>query len=81
MHRKLPGLGAGRPFCEDDCCIWVGDPAQNFTILRRIAHHLLKSDTAMKPGIANKRLKVGWNVNDLGKLHGLKKRIFHTIAL
>jgi predicted transposase YbfD/YdcC len=58
-------------FREDDCRIRIGEAAQNFAILRRIALNLLKSDTITKLGIANKRLKAGWNVNYLGRLLGL----------
>jgi predicted transposase YbfD/YdcC len=58
-------------FREDDCRIRVGEAAQNFAILRRIALNLLKKDTSTKLGIANKRLKAGWNVDYLAKLMGL----------
>lgn len=58
-------------FREDDCRIRVGEAPQNFAILRRIALNLLKSDKSTKLGIANKRLKAGWNVAYLGKLLGL----------
>jgi predicted transposase YbfD/YdcC len=58
-------------FREDDCRIRIGEAAQNFAILRRIALNLLKSDATTKLGVANKRLKAGWNVNYLGKLLGL----------
>ena len=59
-------------FREDDCRIRVGEAPQNFAILRRIALNLLKSDASTKLGVANKRLKAGWNVDYLGKLLGLK---------
>ena len=58
-------------FREDDCRIRCGDAAQNFAILRRIALNLLKGDTKSKLGIANKRLKAGWDVSYLGRLLGL----------
>ncbi len=58
-------------FREDDCRIRVGEAAQNFAIMRRIALNVLKSDTKTKLGIANKRLKAGWNVDYLAKLLGL----------
>lgn len=58
-------------FREDDCRIRNGDAAQNFAVLRRIALNLLKNDKSTKLGIANKRLKAGWNVAYLGKLLGL----------
>jgi predicted transposase YbfD/YdcC len=58
-------------FREDDCRIRIGDAAQNFAILRRIALNLLKNEKTTKLGIANKRLKAGWNVDYLAKLLGL----------
>jgi predicted transposase YbfD/YdcC len=58
-------------FREDDCRIRVGDAAQNFAILRRIALNLLKKEKTTKLGINAKRLKAGWNVDYLGKVLGL----------
>ena len=58
-------------FREDDCRIRTGEAAQNFAILRRIALNLLKNDKTSKLGVANKRLKAGWNVTYLSKLLGL----------
>lgn len=58
-------------FREDDCRIRCDEAAQNFAILRRVALNLLKSDTKTKHGIANKRLKAGWDVSYLAKLLGL----------
>lgn len=58
-------------FGEDDCRIRCGDAPQNFAILRRIALNLLKGDTKTKLGIANKRLKAGWDVAYLSRLLGL----------
>ena len=58
-------------FGEDDCCIRCGDAPHNFAILRRIALNLLKGDTKTKLGIANKRLKAGWDVAYLSQLLGL----------
>ena len=58
-------------FREDDCRIRCGDAPHNFAILRRIALNLLKGDTKTKLGIANKRLKAGWDVSCLGQLLGL----------
>lgn len=60
-------------FREDDCRIRIGEAAQNFAILRRIALNLLKSDKSTKLGVANKRLKAAWNVDYLGKLLGLPR--------
>lgn len=56
-------------FREDDCRIRVGEAALRH--LRRIALKLLKGDKSTKLGIANKRLKAGWNVDYLTKLLGL----------
>lgn len=58
-------------FSEDDCRIRCGDAPQDFAILRRIALNLLKGDTKTKLGIANKRLKAGWDVAYLSQLLGL----------
>ncbi|HEX7641876.1 MAG TPA: ISAs1 family transposase [Burkholderiaceae bacterium] len=58
-------------FREDDCRIRNGEAAQNFAVLRRIALNLLKNDKTTKLGVANKRLKAGWNVDYLAKLLGL----------
>ncbi|PLY47574.1 ISAs1 family transposase, partial [Janthinobacterium sp. ROICE36] len=58
-------------FREDDCRIRVGEGAQNFAILRRIALNLLKNEKTTKAGIATKRLKAGWNADYLAKVLGL----------
>jgi predicted transposase YbfD/YdcC len=58
-------------FREDDCRIRVGDAAQNFAILRRIALNLLKNEKTAKLGVAGKRLKAGWNSAYLAKVLGL----------
>jgi predicted transposase YbfD/YdcC len=63
-------------FREDDCRIRIGEAAQNFAVLRRIALNLLKNDKTTKLGVANKRLKAGWNVNYLSKLLGLSGASF-----
>lgn len=55
-------------FDEDDCRIRVGDGAQNFAILRRIALNRFKQDRSTKLGIANKRLKAAWDINYLAAL-------------
>ena len=82
-HRPVPsgdrGLALNLPrflrvffaFREEDCRIRDGEAAQNFAILRRIAFNLLKKDTSTKLGIANKRLKAGWNVDYFANLLGL----------
>ena len=56
---------------EDDCRVRCDDAAHNFAILRRISFNLLKADTKTKLGVANKRLKAGWDVSYLAKLLGL----------
>ncbi|MEC5163005.1 transposase, partial [Janthinobacterium sp. CG_S6] len=58
-------------FREDGCRVRVGDAAQNFAILRRIALNLLKNEKTTKLGVASKRLKAGWNADYLGKVLGL----------
>ena len=58
-------------FREDDCRIRVGEGAQNFAILRRIALNLLKNEKSTKVGIATKRLKAGWSADYLAKVLGL----------
>lgn len=58
-------------FREDDCRVRIGEAAQNFAVLRRIALNLLKNDKTAKLGVASKRLKAGWNVDYLCKLLGL----------
>lgn len=58
-------------FDEDDCRIRVGDGAQNFAILRRIALNMLKQDRSTKMGVANKRLKAAWDTQYLATLLGL----------
>ena len=50
-------------FREDDCRSHCGDDLHNFAILRRIALNLLKGNIRTKLGIANKRLKAGWDVS------------------
>ncbi len=37
-------------------------------VVRRIALNLLKQDTSVKLGMANKRLKAGWDENYLLKI-------------
>lgn len=48
-------------FKEDDCRIRVGDGAENFAILRRIALNILKQDKTVKAGVAARRKKAGWD--------------------
>lgn len=58
-------------FRENDCRIRVGEAAQNFAILRRIALNLLKNEKTTKLGIAGKRLKSGWSPSYLAKVLSL----------
>jgi len=55
-------------FREDACRIRKGNDAQNFAILRRTALNLLKQETSVKLGIANKRLNAGWDNDYLMKI-------------
>ena len=58
-------------FKEDDCRIRVGDGAENFAILRRIALNLLKQEKSGKSSMNSKRLKVGWSTTYLEKVLGM----------
>ena len=51
-------------FGEDNSRIRTGYAAHNMTILKRIAHNLLRQDRTLKVGIANKRL-TAWDKNYL----------------
>ncbi len=48
-------------FREDESRIRTGHADANMAVVRRIALNLLKQDTSVKLGIANKRLKAGWD--------------------
>ena len=48
-------------FREDESRVRVGDGAENFAILRRLALHLLQRETTAHCGSKAKRLKAGWS--------------------
>ena len=52
-------------FGEDACRIRKQNGSENFALLRRIALNLLKGEKSTKLGVANKRLKAGWDTNYL----------------
>ncbi len=55
-------------FREDASRIRTGHAAENMAVVRRIALNLLKQDTSVKLGMANKRLKAGWDERYLLKI-------------
>ena len=59
-------------FREDDCRIRVGNGAQNFAILRRIALNLIKKEKSTKTSFNVKRLQAGWSTEYLETLLGLQ---------
>ena len=48
-------------FGEDNSRVRVGNSAENFSILRRMALNMLKSETTLKVGVAAKRKRAGWD--------------------
>lgn len=52
-------------FREDESRVRIGDAAENFAVLRRMALHLLKQETSARCGIRGKRLKAGWSTGYL----------------
>jgi predicted transposase YbfD/YdcC len=60
-------------FNEDDCRIRVGDGAENFAILRRIALNLLKQEKSGKSSMNTKRLKAGWSTTYLETVLGMQQ--------
>ena len=57
-------------FREDECRSRIGDSAENFSLLRKIALTLIKKDTSFKGGIQSKRLKAAWDLRYLLKILG-----------
>ena len=55
-------------FREDENRIRMGHADANMAVVRRIALNLLKQDTSVKLGVANKRLKAGWDEDYLRKI-------------
>lgn len=55
-------------FQEDQCRLRKGHADTNFSILRRTALSLLKSELTAKVGIKNKRLTAGWDDSYLEKV-------------
>jgi predicted transposase YbfD/YdcC len=55
-------------FDEDRSRIRKGYGAENFSVLRRMALNLLKKEKTEKVGIANKRLRAGWDDDYLLKV-------------
>ena len=58
-------------FSEDQSRKRDENPAQNFSVLLKIALNLLKNKKTAKVGVKEKRLKAGWNNQYLEKLINL----------
>lgn len=48
-------------FREDESRVWKGYAQQNLSLVRKLALALLKNETAIKIGVAAKRMKAGWD--------------------
>jgi predicted transposase YbfD/YdcC len=59
-------------FSEDASRKRMGNAAQNYSILLKIALNLLRNEKTEKQGIAGKRLKTGWNEPYLLKVLNIK---------
>ena len=57
-------------FREDQCRVRKDHGPENLAILRHIAINLLKQEKSAKLGVANKRLKAGWDEGYLLKILG-----------
>lgn len=55
-------------FNEDHSRKRVGNAAQNFSLINRIALNLLKNEKSAKVGVKGKRLKAGWDNEYLLKI-------------
>jgi predicted transposase YbfD/YdcC len=55
-------------FREDQCRVRIGEAAENFSLLRKIALMCLKNETSLKGGIQTKRLRAGWDLKYLLKV-------------
>ncbi len=60
-------------FREDDSRVRVGNAAENFGLLRKVAHSLLQQERAAKVGVHNKRLKAALDQNYLLKVLNSQK--------
>ena len=58
-------------FKEDQCRVRIGEAAENFSLLRKIALMYLKNETSLKGGIQTKRLRAGWDSEYLLKVLGV----------
>jgi predicted transposase YbfD/YdcC len=50
-------------FREDESRIRMGNAAENFSMIRRLALNLIKQEKSIKNGVKAKRLHAGWDDN------------------
>ena len=55
-------------FGEDDSRVRTGHAAENFSVLRRMALNMLKSETTSQGGVAARRKRAGWDEDYLLKV-------------
>ena len=55
-------------FGEDDSRVRKGNAAENFSVLRRMALNMLKSETTSQGGVAARRKRAGWDEDYLLKV-------------